>query len=86
MIIPAGLKVWLVAGATDMRKGFDGLAALIQMQYPKIHFQGRSLSFEVAAATGSNAFGTTARDCVYCTSVWKTGRSYGHRPGSGLLR
>jgi hypothetical protein len=25
--LPAGVKVWLAAGATDMRKGFDGLAA-----------------------------------------------------------
>ena len=26
--LPAGVKVWLAAGATDMRNGFDGLAAL----------------------------------------------------------
>ena len=25
--LPAGVKVWLAAGATDMRKGLDGLAA-----------------------------------------------------------
>jgi transposase len=24
--IPAGVRVWLAAGHTDMRKGFDGLA------------------------------------------------------------
>jgi transposase len=30
--LPAGVQVWLAAGATDMRKGFDGLAALVQMQ------------------------------------------------------
>jgi len=28
--LPAGTRVWLVAGHTDMRKGFDGLAALVQ--------------------------------------------------------
>jgi transposase len=27
---PAHAKVWLAAGKTDMRKGFDGLAALVQ--------------------------------------------------------
>ena len=27
--LPAGVKVWLAAGATDMRKGFDGLSALV---------------------------------------------------------
>ena len=28
--LPAGTRVWLAAGHTDMRKGFDGLAALVQ--------------------------------------------------------
>ena len=28
--VPAGIRVWLAAGHTDMRKGFDGLALLVQ--------------------------------------------------------
>ena len=28
--LPSGTRVWIVAGHTDMRKGFDGLAALVQ--------------------------------------------------------
>ena len=27
---PPGARVWLAAGVTDMRKGFDGLAMLVQ--------------------------------------------------------
>ena len=27
---PSGVRVYLAAGVTDMRKGFDGLAALVQ--------------------------------------------------------
>lgn len=27
---PGGVRVYLAAGVTDMRKGFDGLAALVQ--------------------------------------------------------
>lgn len=27
---PSGTKVWLAAGITDMRRGFDGLATLVQ--------------------------------------------------------
>ena len=27
---PSGARVWLAAGHTDMRKGFDGLARLVQ--------------------------------------------------------
>jgi transposase len=28
--LPAGVRVWLASGRTDMRKGFDGLALLVQ--------------------------------------------------------
>jgi transposase len=27
---PSGTRVWLASGRTDMRKGFDGLALLVQ--------------------------------------------------------
>jgi len=30
--IPAGIRIWLVAGLTDMRRGLDGLSALVQTQ------------------------------------------------------
>jgi transposase len=28
--LPAGTRVWLATGRTDMRKGFDGLALVVQ--------------------------------------------------------
>src|SRR4249920_918138 len=28
--IPSGVRVWLATGRTDMRKGFDGLALIVQ--------------------------------------------------------
>jgi transposase len=28
--LPAGARVWLATGRTDMRKGFDGLVLLVQ--------------------------------------------------------
>jgi transposase len=28
--IPSGVRVWLATGHTDMRKGFDGLALIVQ--------------------------------------------------------
>ena len=30
--LPSGTRVWVAAGVTDMRKGMDGLAALVQMR------------------------------------------------------
>ena len=42
---PAEVAVWLAAGATDMRKGFDGLAALIQTQLSEDPFSGQLYVF-----------------------------------------
>ena len=43
--LPAGVKVWLAAGATDMRKGFDGLAALVQTRSGRGPFCGHVFVF-----------------------------------------
>jgi len=34
--IPAGVRVYLAMGPTDMRKGFDGLALLVQEVLKKV--------------------------------------------------
>jgi transposase len=42
---PAGTRVWLAAGVTDMRKGFDGLAALVQTALSENPFSGHIFVF-----------------------------------------
>jgi transposase len=43
--LPAGTRVWLVAGHTDMRKGFDGLAAVVQTTLAANPFCGHVFAF-----------------------------------------
>lgn len=43
--LPAGTRVWLAAGATDLRRGFDGLAALVQTQLLADPFSGHLFVF-----------------------------------------
>ena len=43
--LPAGSRVWLAAGITDLRKGFDGLAALVQTVLDKDPFSGHLFCF-----------------------------------------
>jgi transposase len=43
--LPAGTRVWLAAGATDMRKGFDSLAAQAQMVLGQDPFSGHVFCF-----------------------------------------
>ena len=33
--IPAGTKIWLAAGTTDMRRGFTGLSAILLVNVPE---------------------------------------------------
>jgi transposase len=42
---PPGVQVWLACGHTDMRKGFDGLSALVQQQFGKDPFSGQLFVF-----------------------------------------
>ena len=40
--VPAGSCVWLATGWTDKRKGFDGLAALVQDYLRRDPFSGQA--------------------------------------------
>lgn len=45
MGLPAGTRVWLAAGVTDMRRGFDGLAAIVQDKLEADPFSGHVFVF-----------------------------------------
>lgn len=43
--VPASTKVWLAAGVTDMRKGFNGLSSLAQQALQEDPFSGHIFVF-----------------------------------------
>jgi transposase len=43
--LPSGTRVWLAAGVTDMRKGFDGLSAQVQESLAEDPFSGHVFVF-----------------------------------------
>ncbi len=43
--LPSGTRIWLAAGLTDMRRGFDGLAALAQSALEQEPFSGHVFVF-----------------------------------------
>jgi transposase len=45
LIIPSGVKIHLALGRTDMRKGFDSLAVLVQEVLKKDPFSGHLFAF-----------------------------------------
>jgi transposase len=42
---PSNTSIWIAAGITDMRRGFDGLAALVQTQLKANPFSGQIFVF-----------------------------------------
>jgi len=53
LIIPSGVKIHLALGRTDMRKGFDSLAVLVQEVLKKDPFSGHLFAFRGKKADGT---------------------------------
>lgn len=53
MALSSGVMVWLAAGATDLRRGFDGLAALVQEVLGRDPFSGHVFVFTALRALPS---------------------------------
>jgi transposase len=47
--VPSGERVWLAAGHADMRKGFDGLALMVQETLRRDPHGGTCSSFGAGA-------------------------------------
>ena len=45
MIVPSGVKIHIALGYTDMRRGFDGLAILVQESLKLDPFSGQLFVF-----------------------------------------
>jgi len=43
--LPPGAHVWLAAGVTDLRKGFDGLAAIVKATLAEDPYSGHLFAF-----------------------------------------
>ena len=43
--LPTATQVWIAAGVTDMRRGFDGLAAIVQSKLEENPFSGHVFVF-----------------------------------------
>ena len=78
--IPNGARVWLATGHTDMRKGFDGLALLVQETLRRDPHNGHLFVFRGRRAACSRCCGTTARACACLPSGWSAAASSGHLP------
>jgi transposase len=51
--VPPGVRVWLAARPVDMRKGFDGLAAVVEQQLRLDPFAGHLFVFRTAPVSAA---------------------------------
>ena len=73
--LPNGARVWLATGHTDMRKGWQSLALLVQETLKRDPNGGHLFVSEAVVVISSNAFGTTSRVNACFRSGWNAAAS-----------
>jgi hypothetical protein len=74
-----GTRIWIAAGVTDMRRGFPGLSAQVQMILKQQPFSGHVFVFRGRAATRSRFCGPMKMVCVCSRSDWSADDSSGRK-------
>jgi len=87
--LAAGVQVWLATGHTDMRKGFDGLALLVQETLKRNPHDGHLFVFRgrrggLLKVLWHDGQGMWA--CACSRSGWNEAVLSGHRPFLGTTR
>ena len=62
---PAGAKVWIAGGTTDMRRGMNTLALQVQEVLGRAPMRAISSAFEAARAIWSRSCGMMAWACRF---------------------
>jgi len=80
--VPSGVRVWLATGHTDMRKGFDGLAVLVQETLARNPHNGHLFVFRGRRGGLIKVLWPTARAYACSRSGWSAGALSGRVPGT----
>jgi transposase len=76
--LPAGTRIWIAAGVTDMRCGFQGLAAKVQTALQENPLSGHVFVFR--GRRGDTLKIIWATGCACSPNGLNAGASYGRRP------
>jgi transposase len=73
------VRIWLAAGVTEMRRGFDGLAALVERQLGKDPFSGQLFVFRGRRGHLLKILLWDGQGLVCMPNVWNAAGSFGLR-------
>lgn len=74
ILLPSGTKIWLVAGITDMRNGFNGLAAKVQTTLKDDPMSGHVFIFRGRSGSQVKLLWSTGDGLCLLTKRLKRGR------------
>jgi transposase len=83
--LPSGARVWLAAGVTDMRKGFDGLAALVATTLAEDPYSGHLFVFRGRAGDRVKALWYDGDGLCLFAKRLERGRFVWPRATSGIV-
>lgn len=73
---PPGIKIWLVAGVTDMRNGFNGLAAKVQTTLKDVLISGHVFIFRGRSGSKAKLLWSTGDGLCLLTKQLKRGSQH----------
>jgi len=82
--LPAGARIWIAAGVTDMRRGFTGLSAQVQTALEQERSPVTSSSFAVVAGPGQAVVVRRRRLCLFAKRL-ERGRFIWPKAESGTV-
>jgi DNA-binding HxlR family transcriptional regulator len=67
---PAGTHIWIVAGVTDLRRGFMGLSGMVQTALQQSPFSGHVFIFQAVCSSSKYTCDPT---CAHCKRLTRCG-------------
>ena len=83
--VPSGVQVWLASGHTDMRKGFDGLALLVQETLKRNPHNGHLFVFRGRRGSMIKVLWHDGQGMCLFSKRLERGRFVWPAPGDGVV-
>jgi transposase len=78
--MPTGTRIWIVAGVTDLRRGFTGLSGMVQTALQENPFSGQVFVFRGKRGDLIKVLWWSGDGCACSRKDWSAEDSSGRKP------